>query len=546
MRKKLSYIFIFSSLLWSACTHNNEEKITFYDSVDEEISNVYAYDLEKEKRIEDIKNNLKKETSPEMRRTLTNLLISEYEAYKSDSALFYINLNLINPVVKNNPYYKSELLIKKGDIAAHAGLFQESKEILDGIDKNLLDKRLLESYYSAYCDLYQYQAEYSTDTEYAKRNEVLREKYIDSVSNIADHSSINYVINYSAKQAREGNYKDAENLLLENLKKYKSGDRNYSILASILAYVYKEDGKNDHYHKYIAESVISDIRGAVKENMAIRALATECFEAGDLERADKYLRQSFADANFFSARMRNAQSSRMLPVIGEAYVAHQKTLNHKLRLLVIFISILAFGFIVISIIALLQVKKIKKINKKTRATLDEVSSLSEKLSQLNEELSHANKELKDSNAIKVEYGALFMEYCSMAISALQQYQQTLKVAATQGNFENLIKKINSGTIENKTLTEFYSKFDEAVLNIYPQFIDKFNALLRPEEQIRLKPKEGLNTELRIYALIKIGIDDSEKIAKFLRCSLSTVYTYRSKIKKRALHPDDFEDEILKL
>lgn len=335
-------------------------------------------------------------------------------------------------------------------------------------------------------------------------------------------------------------------MLLEKLGNYSSGDRNYSILSSILADIYKQKGDKENYSKYICNTVISDIQGSIKENMAIRALATECYDEGDLERADRYLRQSFADANFYSARLRNAQSSRMLPVIGEAYTTHQKSTQHQLRLLVIFISILAAGFILISIFALVQVRKVRAVNRRTKEMLDEVSTLSSRLKDVNSELSETNQNLQGAYAMQKEYSVLFLEYCSLAISALQQYQQSLKVAVAQGNLETIRKKIESPNIENKTLAEFYSKFDEAILNIYPNFVEKFNSLLKPEDRIELKPKEGLNTELRVFALIRIGITDSEKIANFLRCSLTTIYTYRSKTKKKAINPDKFDEDLMRI
>lgn len=529
-----------------SCQNPDKGSEKLYSEIDAEIEKVPIYDAEKDKKINSLKRRIAEEKNEASRRELTDWLILEYESFVSDSALFYINRNLENPEVKENPELRTRLLIKKADVAAHAGLFGEASEILDNINRESLDSTLLENYYSSYCDLYQYQSEYATDSEYAKEHERLRELYIDSVSMVASPTSINYLINFAAKKAREGDVEDALRILHSNLDKYTSGERNYSILASILADIYKRKGDDDNYHKYLSLSVISDLRGAVKENMAIRALATECYEEGDIERANRYLRQSFADANFYAARMRNAQSSRMLPIIGDAYTIQQKSLNHKLRLLVIFISILAFGFILISIFSLMQVRKIRAINRKTKGMLDEVSQLSGKLSRLNEELSKANQDLQTSNKIQSEYGVLFMEYCSLAISALQQYQQSLKVTAKQGNLQAIIKKIESPAIENKTISDFYSKFDEAILNIYPNFVDNFNALLRPEERIEIKPKEGLTTELRVFALIRMGINDSEKIAKFLRCSLTTVYTYRSKMKKRAIDPENFETAIQNL
>lgn len=542
-------LLITSAFLIVSCKDNKENtglEKQMYAEIDLEIENANIYEREKEKRIENLKQRLYKESSEEIKRELTDWLIREYEAYISDSALYYININLQNPTVKENDKIKTALLIKKADVAAHAGLFGEAHEILSDINKSQLDSALLENYYSAYCDLYQYQSEYTTESEYASSHEKLREIYIDSISLIAPVSSINYIINYAASEARSGNFKEAEKMLLENLDKYHPGERNYSILASILADIYNQKRDKINYHNYLGKSVISDLKGAIKENMAIRALASECYEKGDLERADRYLRQSFADANFYAARMRNAQSSRMLPIIGEAYTSHQKSMNHQLRLLVIFISILAFGFVIISLFALIQVRKIRKINRKTKIMLDEVSALSERLGNVNKELNNVNKELKSSDKIKEQYAVLFMEYCSLAISSLQQYQQSLKVAAVQGSMTNLIKKIESNSIENKILIEFYNKFDEAILNIFPHFVDRFNNLLKPGEKIELKPKEALNTEFRVFALIRIGISDSEKIAKFLRCSLSTVYTYRSKTKRKAINPETFEEDLMKI
>lgn len=536
----------FAPLIVSGCTNSRDkEKEIFYNEIDREIENVPEYDSQKENRIQNLKSRIRKENSEETKAELTDWLISEYEAYISDSALFYINRNLENPTIKTHPLKRTELLIKKADIAAHAGLFGEATAILeDSISRTNLDSTLLENYYSAFCDLYQYQGEYAVNSEYARNHETLRELYIDSISQVAKPSSINYLAYHAAKEARNGNFTVAESMLQHGLDRYKSGDRNYSILASILADLYQQQGDKENFNRYICLSVISDLKGAVKENMAIRALATQCYEEGDLERADRYLRQSFADANFYSARMRNAQSSRMLPIIGEAYSVQQKGMTRQLTLFIIFISVLALGFIFISIFAFKQVRKVKAVNLKTKGMLEEVSSLSEKLKELNQELSNTNRELLNSNAIKGEYGALFMEYCSLAISSLQQYQQSLKVAAAQGNIKALMKKIESGAQESKFLSEFYAKFDEAVLHIYPNFIDKFNSLLKPEDEIMLKPGETMNTELRLFALIRIGITDPEKIAGFLRCSISTVYTYRSKTKKKAKNPDKFEDEIM--
>ncbi|MCH5223461.1 MAG: hypothetical protein J1E82_05415 [Muribaculaceae bacterium] len=541
-------VFMLLISLFYACSHSEKGKSIdnledIYAEIDAEIEKSGDYQEEKQKRIDLLKSLLHRENDNLRKSEITDRLIEEYESFVSDSALGYINLNLENPVVKADRDKTIRLWIKKADIAAHAGLFGEAAAQLSEINSSELDSLLLRDYYSAYCDLYQYQIEYATDGEYAREAEILRTLYNDSVTSVSSPTDPVFVINKADDLIRENKAKEAEELLLNKIGEFKRGERNYSILASILAFIYKTTGQKDLYQHYLAESVISDIRGSIKENMAIRELATICYEEGDIERADRYLRQSFSDANYFSARMRNAQSSRMLPVIGGAYHQHQEQLTGKLRGLVISISILAAVLVLIIIFTILQFLKVKKVNSNNKRMLEEVSRLSEKLKSMNEEVTMANEQLKSSNLIKEEYAGLFMQYCSLAISHLQQYHQSLRVMAAQGNTKALLKKIDSTDLENKILDDFYDKFDEAILNIFPDFIDKFNTLLKPDYRFDIRSGESLNTELRIYALIRIGITDSEKIAKFLRCSLSTVYTYRSKTKKRAINPQSFEDEI---
>ena len=191
-----------------------------------------------------------------------------------------------------------------------------------------------------------------------------------------------------------------------------------------------------------------------------------------------------------------------------------------------------------------QFNSVKRANSKVQQANEELSQLSEQLKDMNRKLEDRNTQLADYNRTKEEYVGLFMEYCSTAITTLKRYQQSLRVSAAQGgNRSALIKKLESSDVSEQLLKDFYVKFDEAILNIFPSFIEKFNALLLPNEQVVLKSGELLNTELRLFALIRIGIDDSAKIAEFLGCSISTVYTYRSKMRKRAIRPDDFEKEV---
>ena len=436
------------------------------------------------------------------------------------------------------------LLIKKADLYAHAGLFPEALSVIGKVSRDSVPDDMLEDYFSTYCGIYQYMSEYAEETEAARKYEGLRSAYVDSVRHYADQRSFNYQIYALADMARGGDSQNAIEELSRHLDEHPSGSREYSIIASTLAYIYKTIGENELHKRYIVLSAISDVQGAVKENMSFRALATAMYEAGDVERANRYLKKSFADANFFSARMRNAQSSKMLPVIDEAYASSQDSLTRRLRIMVGVTSVLLLVLLGSIWFILRQMRRLRHANVQIRSVNAELSALSREVKEKNSQLEDRNLRLRGFNHIMEQYSAMFMEYCSSAISALQRYQMSLKVLAMQsGKRQALLDKIDSSEMADSLLKDFYSKFDEAILTFYPAFVDKVNALLREEGRIQLKQGELLNTELRILALIKMGIDDSTKISEFLRCSVTTVYTYRSKVRRRAVNPDNFEAMI---
>lgn len=535
-------------LLLSSCvgkeSSSSPELQELYGRLDMEIAQSEKYEKDKEARITRLKKEYDLTADSRRRTAIIDSLIYEFAAYNADSTLYYIGFNLRRPDVKNIPGEQTRLLIKRLDQFAHAGLFADALMVQSNIPRDSLSDDLLEEYYSACCAMYQYLTEYTYEHETAQEYEQKRSLYADSIRQVVKPGSFNHLVYVMSEKARNGHPKEAIDGLLAHLNEYPSGTREYSILASTLAYIYKTSGMHEDYKRYLVLSAISDVQAAVKENMSFREVATVMFEEGDVERANRYVKKSIADANFYSALMRNAQSSKMLPVIDDAYSSLQNSLTKRLRILVA-VSCILLVILACTVFYILKQLRIKKeANEKVRKANEELSTLSGKLKEMNQELEERNRELGDFNRTKEEYAGLFMVFCSSAISTLQRYQQSLRVSAAQGgNRAALLKKLESSEISDQLLKNFYVKFDEAILNIYPSFVDKFNALLNPGEQVVLKSGELLNTELRLFALIRIGIDDSAKIAQFLRCSISTVYTYRSKMRKRALHPDDFEQEV---
>lgn len=547
--KRIFYIIAVELFLLCVmgCSSRNEEDSddlnTLYERLDRELSESPVYQDAKEKKIMTLRHSLSRNRDNQRTREITDRLIDEYESYVSDSALYYIGVALDLAGKTGDLRKQQELQLRRIDVMSHAGLFGDALNEIESFDRAELDSTLLEYYYYVNCDLYQYMNEYSNETRYSQDYAELRALYTDSIAEVASDGSFNRVIYSSNALISARKTREAKKMLTNALSEYEPGSRQYSIIASILAYAYKVEGNAENHKKYLVLSAISDIKGCTKENMSFRELSSELFKDGDIDRAKLYLQKSFDDANFYAARMRTAQSARMLTVIDAAYNRQQNSQQTRLKWLLILSSALSIALAIAFVFILKQIRRIRKANETIHEHNEELSAVSRELKAVNHKLAETNAALKSSDSIKEEYTGLFMVYSSLTIRNLENYQQTLSNLVVKGNTKDLLKKIKENSIVEKTLKDFYNKFDEAVLNIYPDFVEKVNQLMRPDEHIVPKPGSRLNTELRVLALIRIGVYDSERIAEFLRCSLTTIYTYRSKIRKRSLDPDAFEEQI---
>ena len=243
------------------------------------------------------------------------------------------------------------------------------------------------------------------------------------------------------------------------------------------------------------------------------------------------------DALFSNVQFRTAQMAEFYSIINASYQAKEARSKSTLQHYMLLISLLSV------VLALLFAYLYKQLRKLSR-TKEELSQANLRLTQLNDELNDKNAQLSDSNDLKEQYIARFFDLCSLYIDKMDSYRKTLNRLAQNRQFDELFKRLKSTSMMENELDELYKNFDAIFLNLYPTFVADFNSLLIPEERIALRPGDLLNKELRIYALLRMGITDSAKIASFLRCSLSTVYNYRTKMRnKAALSREKFEKMV---
>ncbi|UAK43157.1 DUF6377 domain-containing protein [Bacteroides nordii] len=516
-------------------------------AVDAAIEDSEQYEKDKMQRITLIKDGLKVSgLSLEEEYRINLRLYTEYEAYICDSARHYINRNIELAVRLNNREWLNESKLKKVHILATSGLYAEGLRLLETINKQHLSDRLLVDYYMAFENIYLYYAEYAQDDEYMPGYLDKMNSYRDSVLMIVPEGSYQYVIVQGPMLIYHQQPKEAENLLKTYISGVSSDTREYAILTSILAFTYQNDSQLELQKMCLAESAIADIKAVVKENNSLRALAELLYEEGAIERANKYMKKSMADASFYNARLRNVQSSKMLPVIDSSYQLEKEMQRRKLQVFLGVISILSLFLILTIGYVIRQLKKLAKTRREVICANNELQKLNTDLVEANHRQKLTNNSLTEANCIKEEYIGRFLGLCSAYIDKLETYRRMLNKKAASGKVEELYKTLKSSQFIDDELKEFYQNFDNSFLNIFPDFVECFNYLLPESEHILPKQGERLTTELRIFALIRLGIIDSAKIASFLRYSITTIYTYRSKLKNKSLYRDNFEEQVMKI
>jgi hypothetical protein len=404
--------------------------------------------------------------------------------------------------------------------------------LLDSIDKKDVHGEQLGAYYNSYAEVYTYWGEYTNEGE--RQNYIqLKNTYQDSALLVIPKDTYGFHINHGNKCIELKDFNQAEKDLFYCLAIVQPNTRDYAILTSIIAYLYELKGDEEQQKIYLAQSAIADIHASVKENTSLRTLAFYLLNDGDISRSNRYIKKSLEDANFYNARLRNIQIAKILPVIDKAYQIERE--KHQQNLLVFLIII---GILLVFLIGLVFYL-FNQMNKLAKARKEVVTA--------NKELKKINSRLSETNHIKEEYIGKFLNQCSVYIDKLEAYRKSLNKKASGGKKEELYQMLKSSQIIEEELKEFYHNFDSTFLNLFPNFVDEFNKLLPEEDRIIPKNETGLSVELRIFALMRLGITDSAKIAGFLRYSITTIYNYRSKYRNKSLIPrEKFEDTVMKI
>lgn len=349
-----------------------------------------------------------------------------------------------------------------------------------------------------------------------------------------------YQLTLGDKLLYEGKYDEAIGVLEGCYDIHSQKDFSLAIPSVALASVYGAKGDHKQEKKYLTISAIADVQSGTKEYISLWKLANLLYGEGDIERAYTYMECSMQDATFCNARYRTMEISGMLPVINSTYEAKLHEEKEQLVTLFIWISILAAVLLVALVYIYHQMKRLSL----ARKTMDDMNK---ELKHINGDLQELNARLQESNRVKEEYIGYVFNMCSVYIDKQEEFRKMLARKVKAGQLDDLVKTIHSTTFVTGELKEFFHTFDSVFLKLYPKFVNDFNNLLQENERIYPKEGELLTPELRVFALIRLGISDSGKIATFLHYSSQTVYNYRLKVRSKSfLSKEDFLNMVQKI
>lgn len=534
MRQFLVYILLALPLLVNAKIAEKE----LYQRIDDAIANQAHYKSIKERHIKLLKRNLSDAADDRERLRWLDSIYFDYSTYRYDSATAYVEKGLQLAERIGDSYYITQNNINRATVLSVGGFYSQSESLLQSIDPSKLEGRQLQYYYFTFAWLYNYWGSFVANSEFAqdfleKKKKYMRltlQHFVPELRNMGEYDYLQGELIYLDRPT----HKDVLKYFSKSLKLTPLNNRIHAQAAYGIARYYKDIERYDLYEKYLVEAVMSDIQCQLKETLALQKFATYIYKKDEKnsKRAAKYLTVSMQDAQFFNNRLRMLEISNILPVIASAN--QQAAERSRTRLQIYFIVLC----VVLGITVILTVVNIRRKN--------HLSKSRKVIAVKNKQLEELNSRLVATNTRRETYMRLFMDISALYIRKLDDYRKLVSRKVKTNQTADLLKPINSYKLAEDEAKAFYLRFDKAFMELYPDFVNELNNLLVDEARIELPSAHELTTEIRIYALMRLGVTDSQEIATLLFYSTQTIYNYKSAMRAKAKNRETFESDINRL
>lgn len=523
------FYFIIHSVFLSGSIFDISEarKDSLFLVLDQVIRDKKIYADEKIKNISILSDKLLNVSTLEDKFVIYGQLFEEYKDFQMDSALVIANKRAEIAQKINLPQFTFFSDMDYVNVMIVTGMYKEAMDLLDKQDRtSFISKDQFSNMYHLYHSLYLVMADYSF---FDKEKEIYKTKeyqYKDSILSVLDSSNLGYKLVEISKYQTEGRTEQVYALVQQIYTNNKDNYHFIGMLMYAMAEAYNSEEKIDLMEYFLILSAINDLRSGVREYLSLPELAILVYNRGDVERAYKYMKCSLEDAILCQARLRTLQMSDTLPIINTSYELKMKEEKQRLVMVIVVVIVLVIALIVSFLSLYLKLKELAKARRRLKTMNTELKTVNQNLKDLNEEL-------QESNYVKEKYIGYVFNLCSIYIDKIDNFRKKINRKIQGGQVDELYQETNSSSFVNEEIKDFYKSFDEIFLNLYPTFISDFNNLLREEERIYPKTNELLTPEMRIYALVRLGIDDSQRIAEFLHYSPQTIYNYRLKIRGKS-------------
>ncbi|MDN5284682.1 MAG: hypothetical protein JWR38_956 [Mucilaginibacter sp.] len=496
-----------------------------------ELTRKKVYDDQKEAHIKKLKVSLSAVSSANYnaRYQLCSNIYEEYKVYQFDSAYVYINkMQNISNILKDIPK-QNDCQIKLGFILLSAGMFKETFDCFNSIDVKVLNNDSKIEYYSLKARAYSDLADYDNNDYYTQHNNALSIKYLDSTIALCKPYSYDWLRHQGDRQIRVGEIQKPSEYY-KRLMNSSLTTHQRAMIATGLSSFYKEPSQIEQRTDLLITGVINDIRSSTKETLASFELGDLLYRGGNIIDAYTFIDLAMSDAEYYGARLRKIKIGALLPVVAAKKLVLMENEKNKFRGYLLSIGVVSLLVLLIVFVIFNQLKHLK---------------VKEKIiEEKNLQLESINEKLIEDTRIKEEYIGYFFNVISGYILKLEKLKRNIDRKLIARKYEDIQLVVDEINIKKERDLLFYT-FDHIFLKIFPNFITVFNSLFKQDDQIWPKDHEVLNTDLRIFALIRMGINDNETIANILEYSVNTIYVYKMRIKAKAiLSGDQFDQKIM--
>jgi hypothetical protein len=504
------------------------------------IAQAPAYDQQKQRSIDSIKQLLKlpENSSLTARFAIYARLFEEYKIFHYDSAYHYARLLSQTAYDLHDNARMIYARIKMGFTLLSAGMYKETEDSLAHLDISHSPDSIRAEYFALMGRFYYDLGDFDNDA-YHKPVYVSRgNAYIDSAAQLYPPASFLYQYLLGLKNLKSGNKPAALAHFQLIMVRKDLSYHELALAASTLSDVYIQNNQVDSAIYLLAAAAIADIQSATKETSATFILATLLFKKGDVKMASICINSAIADAVFYNARQRKIQVSSILPLIGASQLS---LVEQQKKVLITYSAIVTVLFIVVIVLVVTVFRQVKKI----KAAQLAIVQARDNEHEINNRLADANYKLADANKIKEEYIGYFFNVNAEFFNKMERLKLSLEQKINDRRLDDIKYIVQNNINLKKEKEELLRHFDQAFLRLFPHFITAYNALFQEEDQVTLRDDELLNTDLRICALMRMGLHDSEKIAHILQYSVNTINTYKTRIKNKSIVPNEqFDQRIM--